>query len=378
MDRRIRVLHLIDSLELGGAQTVLLNWFSLADERFELSLAALHANDQSLFLERARRQGLSVCSLSPYRWVPWFLISLPWIILRKRFDIVHCHLYASNWLGKPLARFLGVPVVISHDHCYEEFRFKNPFLRWIDGGANACADVVLAISEQIAQRLREHEKIPAARVEVIRNGVPSGDPASNSVKSSAVRDFRVIGGAGRMVAWKGFSRLLHVTRHLLDLDERYRLILAGDGPELRNLQALARSLEIEDRIAWPGAVASLAPFFAQIDLFVLTSEREDLPMVLLEALAAGKPSAVLEHNRERRTVTEAALLLDPASAAKAWAAEIHRLFSEPVRMKQLREAGPRFVSEKFSAEKQVRRIEEIYDSLLAKKGKQRGRSTKDR
>ncbi len=362
---------MIDSLELGGAQTVLLNLFALAHPRFELSLAALHANNQSLFLGRARRQGLSVCLLSPYRWLPWFLISLPWLIWRKQFDVVHCHLYASNWLGKPLARTLGVPVIVSHDHCYEEFRFKNPFFRWIDAGANACADVVLTISEQIAQRLIEKEKIPAAKVEVIRNGVPvpAGDLAS--VPEPAARDFRVIGGAGRLVAWKGFSRLLQMMRHLLDLDARYRLILAGDGPELDNLQAQARSLKIEDQIAWPGAVASLAPFFVQIDFFVLTSDREDLPMVLLEALAAGKPTAVLGHNRERRSVRDAALVLDPSGQEKVWAGEIHRLFSEPVRMRQLREAGPRFVSEKFSAEKQVRRIEEIYDSLLEKKSKRR-------
>ncbi len=102
MERRIRVLHLIDNLGLGGAQTVLFNCLTYADPKYEIILASLHGNRKALFWERAHASGFPVVALSPYRWLPVYLVTLPLLLWRNRFDVVQCHLLASNWLGKPL------------------------------------------------------------------------------------------------------------------------------------------------------------------------------------------------------------------------------------------------------------------------------------
>ena len=100
--RRIRVLHLIDSLELGGAQTALLAWLTSHDRsRFEVHLASMHGTRKSLFYKRAEQLGIPVIFLSPRRLVPIYLFRLPLLMLRRRYDVAHCHLFASNWLGKP-------------------------------------------------------------------------------------------------------------------------------------------------------------------------------------------------------------------------------------------------------------------------------------
>src|SRR5580692_5330080 len=99
---RIRVLHLIDSLELGGAQTALLAWLTSHDRsRFEVHLASMHGTRKSLFYNRAEKLGIPVIFLSPRRLVPIYLFRLPLLMLRRRYDVAHCHLFASNWLGKP-------------------------------------------------------------------------------------------------------------------------------------------------------------------------------------------------------------------------------------------------------------------------------------
>src|SRR5260370_20165299 len=118
MDRRTRILHLIDNLDLGGAQTVLFSCLAHADPKFEIVLASLHANRKALFWERAHALGFPVVALSPYRWLPVYLLTLPLLLWRNRFDVVQCHLLASNWLGKPLAQLFRVPLVISHDHIH--------------------------------------------------------------------------------------------------------------------------------------------------------------------------------------------------------------------------------------------------------------------
>ena len=106
--RRIRVLHLIDNLDLGGAQNVLFGMLECFDRsRFEIVLATMHAHQGSIFFGRAQALGVRVVPLSPRRWFPWYFASLPWLLIRGRFDVVHCHLYVSNWLGKPLAKLFG-------------------------------------------------------------------------------------------------------------------------------------------------------------------------------------------------------------------------------------------------------------------------------
>src|ERR1700735_4367771 len=117
-DRRIRVLHLIDNLDLGGAQNVLFGMLECFDRsQFEIVLATMHAHRGSIFFGRAQALGVRVVALSPRRWLPWYLASLPWLLIGGRFEVVHCHLYVSNWLGKPLAKLFRAPVVVSHDHC---------------------------------------------------------------------------------------------------------------------------------------------------------------------------------------------------------------------------------------------------------------------
>src|SRR6201995_192227 len=121
--RRIRVLHLIDSLDLGGAQTAILAWLQVHDrDRFEVCLASMHCSPKSLVYARARELRIPVILLSPRRWLPIYLFRLPLELVIGRYDIVHCHLFASNWLGKPLARLFGVPLVIGQEHWQLSFR----------------------------------------------------------------------------------------------------------------------------------------------------------------------------------------------------------------------------------------------------------------
>ena len=367
MKRKIRVLHLIDNLDLGGAQTVLFGCLENYDrDRFELSLAALHANARTVFLNRARKLGVPVIALSPWRWFPWYLISLPWLLWRGRFDVVQCHLYASNWLGKPLAKLLGVPVVVSHDHCYEAFRFQNFSARTVDRLANLCADAIFVISDSIRERLIQKEKVSAKKFYLIKNGVIT-PPRSNR----SVRMGKAIGAAGRFVPWKQFPRFLKVAKHLLEIDSDYRFILAGNGPEAERLQAISRELGVDDRVSWPGATDSLAPFFGNIDLFVLTSDLEDLPMVLLEAFSFRVPAAVIRINGEREKLNDVALLLNADESEGQWARAIHAFLSNQAETERVRSAAAKFVEEQYSALKQIREMERIYETLVSKKcGKQ--------
>jgi glycosyltransferase involved in cell wall biosynthesis len=367
MARRIRILHLIDNLDLGGAQTVLCSCLTQANPKYEIVLASLHANRRALFWERAQALGLRVVALSPYRWLPVYLLTLPWLLGRTRFDVVQCHLFASNWLGKPLAKLFGVPVVISHDHSYDDFRFDWPMVLALDRWANRFADRIFVISESLLERLQRAEQIPQSKLVFIRNGVAAPSRRARRIANER----KLIGAAGRLVSWKNFDRFLRIAQQLLSIDPQFRFVIAGDGPELGSLKALARRLAISNHVIWKGAVASLDRFFEEIDLLVLSSDWEDIPIVVLEAFSYRVPVALLSINAERRRLQQAALLLDPAENEQAWAKQIYALLDSPEQIERLRAEATQLVKKEFSPVEQMRKMEAVYEELLGERTESR-------
>jgi glycosyltransferase involved in cell wall biosynthesis len=363
MERKIRVLHLIDSFDLGGGQTALFQFLEWSDrDKHELVLAALHGNARSVFLPRAKALDCAVVCLSPFRWLPIYGLTLPSLIATGRFDVVHCHLFVANWTGKILAKFFRVPVIVSHDQSYDRFRFDWAPVRWWDGLSNRCADAIFVISTFIRDNIVQREKIPAEKVYLLKNAV------ARQTKTGRRPTPKLIGAAGRLVGWKNFSRFLKLAAHLSKLNLDYRFIIAGDGPLASELKAEAEQLGLAERVVWPGALPNLDSFFAEIDLFVLTSDWEDLPMVVLEAFSCRVPTAMVSNNSERSRLTKEALLLAPEADEKEWAEAIDSLLNSGTRVEEMCSAAERLIEEEFSPQRQMRRMEAVYEEVLRRKG----------
>jgi glycosyltransferase involved in cell wall biosynthesis len=362
--RKIRVLHLIDSLDLGGAQTLLLECLPRFNrDVYDLTLATFHANQRTLFLERARQTGIRVVALSPSRTLPLYAVTLPVLLLTGRFDVVHCHLYASNWLGKPAARLLGVPVVIGHDHCFDSFRFRSPW-RQLDRWSAGFADLTLVISSSLTRQLVDREGLDPARLILLHNGFAAPAPAPLPWLRTAASGLRWVGAAGRLVGWKRFDRFLALAKALSALDDRYRFVLVGDGPARGELQAIADRLGLGKRVVWPGAVPTLEGLFAHVEAFVLTSNLEGVPMVLLEAFAHRVPTATLAVNQEREQLAQETLLLSPAAPVEQWAQDLHGLLEDAWRRERMVDAAHRSLTDRFSLDRQVAAMDAHYRRLL--------------
>lgn len=358
---RIRVLHLIDSLELGGAQTALLAWLTSHDRsRFQVHLATMHGTRKSLYYKRAKQLGIPVFFLSPRRLVPIYLFRLPLLLLRGRYEVAHCHLFASNWLGKPLARLLGVPVVISHDQCNDSFRANSTLVTLIDRLSNRCADQIFAVSASVKDYLIEFEKVPSARIRIIPNGLP------DRMQSRRTRCFaKVIGGAGRLVLQKNFGRFLRIARVLTEIDDSYRFVIAGSGP--LEVELKREAVELEVNIEWFGVEPTLDRFFGEIDLYLLTSDFEGLPMTLLEALQHGVPAAAMAVDGIREEFSDEILLLNPASNDRELGQFIHSALQNQTELATQIQRGKEIVSRRFSARHQIREMEQVYMDLLREK-----------
>jgi glycosyltransferase involved in cell wall biosynthesis len=296
LQARPRVLHVIDSLDLGGAQTVLLNLakaWPRAD--FPLEVAAMHG--EGVFAQAFRNAGIPVHSLSPHKFCPLYIWRLLRLLGKKEFTVLHCHLFGSNWIAKPLGAFCRVPLIVSHDHCNDQLRHTKKAALLIDRITNYFSDLVIGVSKSTCAFLAKYEQIGPHRLHLIHNGVDTDEFKPPTVEARAAARQRLgireteflVGGVGRLVPQKNFARWLRVLDRVRKSYPQVRGLIAGTGPREMELRTLASELGLDDVVHFAGFVTDRAGLYAALDALLITSDYEGLPMNVLEAMASGIP-----------------------------------------------------------------------------------------
>jgi len=179
---------------------------------------------------------------------------------------------------------------------------KSPISRWLRLAPMKkiypLADAVVAVSEGVRQDILKITGIAESRVHVIRNPVITAEMMiqSDSIPEHAwlslarsAEDVPLIMAAGRLSYQKGFDILIRAFAELVK-QRPARLIVLGEGAERERLSGLAKQLDVDSLVDFPGFQADIYSWLAQAQLFVLSSRWEGSPNVLTEALALGVPS----------------------------------------------------------------------------------------
>ena len=360
---RTRVLHVIDSFDLGGGQTALLNLLRACDrERYEPEVACMHG--QGVFWDDFARLGIPVHSLSPHKYAPLYIARLVKLIFKRRPQIVHCHLFGSNWIAKPLAALLGVPVRINHDQCNDALRYERPLARWVDAVTNRFSSHVCAVSASTRDFLVKHERLAPAAISLVYNGVDTTQFTPPTTRPRLERF--VVLGVGRLHAQKNFSLFLGAAAALVRAGVPVEFRLAGTGPEEASLRDLARDLRLNSHVHFLGHINDTRALYASADALLMTSRFEGTPLTALEAMAMRLPIVAprLDGLGEILRHEEDALLVEPPGATE-FAAALRRLIDDPLFATRLAEAAERKVRAKFSAQTMATQVEAIYAQCLA-------------
>ncbi|MGY1742042.1 MULTISPECIES: glycosyltransferase [unclassified Blastococcus] len=194
-------------------------------------------------------------------------------------------------------------------------------------------------------------RVPAGRVHVVPNGVDvpatAAGPAGNPVPR--------LGAFGRLTAQKGFDLLLAAVRQLVGEGVDLEVVLGGAGREEAALRAAAAGLPV----TFPGFVEDAYAFLRGVDLFCLSSRREALPLVLLEAMAAGLPCVTTAVGDVRTAVGEDAVVV-PTEDAGALAAALRDLLADPGRRAELGARARARAVRDFDADLMARRYSALF------------------
>lgn len=278
------------------------------------------------------------------------------LVRQRGIHVIHTHMSRAHFFGVLLRWFSGTPCAATAHH--RHFQVHWPL-----------NDLVIAVSEATRRFHCRWNLVPAGRIETIHNFidpaalVPVPESARHEVRAewSVPPEDRLLGIIGNVLPRKGHMYLVRALPRVLAAMPAARLAVVGNEASphyAARVKAVAEHLGVTERVVWAGHRTDIRRVLAALDLCVLASVEESLPLVLLEAMAAGLPvvatavGGIPECIRPGQT----GLLVPPADS-EALAHAIIALLADPDRCQAFGQAGAVWVRQRFSAEIQVPRIE---------------------
>ena len=288
---------------------------------------------------------------------------------RENVAIWHGHDYKSNALGLLLRPFHRMRLVTTV-HGWVRHTGRTGLYYAIDRFCLPRYERVICVSEDLVERCLE-AGVPEGRCVLIENGIDTEaypcpiDPAEAKRRLGIPADRLVVGAVGRLSPEKGFDTLIRAADRLLGEGLDFELIIAGDGGEAANLAGLIGELGRGDRIRLLGYRPDAAEVFRGMDVFALSSLREGLPNVLLEAMASGLPAIATRIAGIPRLVvdSENGLIVPPGSAG-ALADGLKLLLVDPALRARFGRQGRLTVEQRYGFAARIGKIRALYDELL--------------
>lgn len=367
------VLQLIDSLNIGGAEILLRDLsVGLAQRGFRVSVGYSTPGPLARDLKDL---GLTVTRLPRLMRIDPILFGRMIRLMRKnRPQIVHTHLFKSDLHGRLAARIAGVPVVVSTLHSIDRWAQKWP-LGTLYGWTSRFADRIVAISDDVKNFHITNTAVDDSKFETIENCVDVQRFTGQRTLGKRVRkEFHindsalVFGIIGRLTPPKDHKIFLQSAALILQSIPLTRFLIVGDGFLRGDLEAYAHELGIQDSVNFTGMRRDIPAVLAALDVMVISSLWEGIPVTLLEAMASALPVVATKVGSIPEVVTEETAILVPPSDPVAIAQVCIKLASNRGLRLRLGQAGLKRVIAHYSIDAMIDRTTALYAELLRQRG----------
>ena len=359
---KIKIIHIITSLNIGGAEKLLLDLVKNLDkEIYEVKITTVvgggilirefeEAGIEVKIFKKKSRLGLEVIwKISRY-------------LRKEKPQIVHTHLFGGDTWGRIAAILARVPLIISTEHNTNvdegiSKRLVKKFLSFFTAKIVAVSETVKAYSV-----LKDH--ISKKKIEVILNGVNLDKFLSISQKEFG--DPPIIGIVGRLEEQKGHKYLFEALNLLKVIP--WTLWIIGEGSRRAELERLAKNLDLRERVMFLGVRDNIPEILDKMDIFVLPSLWEGLSLALVEAAASAKPIVASKIGGIEEIVEneKTGLLIEPKNV-KSLTDGLERILLGEEDALKMGCSARAYVKDNFDIKKMVKKYEEAYNKLLVYK-----------
>ena len=368
----IHVLHLIDGLNLGDAEVLLRDLtVGLVQRGYRVSVGFSTPGPLVNILSES---GIPLTRLPRLSRVDPILFSGMFRLIRRDPpQVVHTHLFKSDFHGRLAARLAGVPVVVSTLHNADAWA-KSRLLGSLYGQTARFADKLIAVSDEVRDYHIAHSGIPSGKIDVIENGVDvkkftGKQDAGKRVRAEfgIAQDAILFGIIGRLKPQKDHVTFLNAAAEISKLSPGARFLVVGDGPLRPELESLASQLGLLPALIFAGVRDDIPGVLAALDVLVFSSRWEGLPVTLLEGMAASKPIVATAVDGINGVAEKCALLV-PAGDSLALANACQKLALDQNLRACLGNAGFERVAKNYSLDLMIEKTIGIYNQLLGDRG----------
>ena len=293
-------------------------------------------------------------------------------ILRKHYpDIIHTHGYKSTILGFFLAKLFKIHVIRTFHGWLPINNFKSKFYALTSLIVLKYFDRVIAVSDQIRQGL-EKKNIPSNKLLLLRNVPTINNGSRVEYNKNELRDeigiphhSKLIGFIGRLEPIKGCSQLISSIPYIIDCHSNFYFIIVGDGSQREVLAQKVIDLQLEGRVYFYGYHSNVTKVFRSLDLFVLPSLNEGIPLALLESMSNGVLAIATNVGGVPEVIEDRinGILVPPNNPRALSKAILHSFKNEEEKNRMIYQAQ-NTVKIKFNVEKWIKTTEDIYNELL--------------
>lgn len=269
---------------------------------------------------------------------------------------------------------------IAFHHGYTTTDLKMRVYNRLDRWSLPKADRVATVCQAFASQLSRETKIPQERIFVQHNAIrPQPKPPADAVNElrrrfGIVEGERMVLSVGRLSQEKAHGDLIEAFKLLPHLN--CKLLIVGDGTERAGLETAARASGHNDRITFSGQVNNVQPFYVAADVFVLPSQSEGSPNVLLEAMATEVPIVATAVGGVPEIVAdEESALLVPRKNPQALAAAIDRVLQDSALAQRLTTVASALVAQEHSPERYARSLISLYQEVIEQRAASSHRQT---
>lgn len=370
----MKVLHLIDSEGLYGAEKMLLTLVGgqrLAGLDAHILSSTNNAEVCKPLAQAAKKQGLPV--------IEWFMkdglnffqaLKIVGYAREKKFSVLHAHGYKFDILIGLIPLFIRkLPLVCTLHGYLSSDKFTKLWLyQQVDRRVVARAQATVFVSHAMTQR-EEFKELPIKNKHVIYNGIEfdytkSGNkpPLIEKIYPSKEADgLRIIVAVGRLSPEKGFSDLIKAFSIIYPENPNLRLLILGEGEEREGLESLIKELDLIAVVSLPGFIDDVVSIIKKSDLLVMSSYTEGMPITLLEAVVENVPVVATKVGGipELLGDYEKAIMIEPGDSLEISGA-IESVLGDDNMQKRTDVSD---IEEKFSCLKMVNGYLELYNSL---------------
>lgn len=364
------MLHIIDHLGLGGAQTQLLDFLEARDGGTRARVIALTPRVLPSLIERMEAAHVPWHVQPLGRGDPRGFARLRAQIRELRPDVLHARLDVSNTVGVAAAASLGAgrPLVV-RTFDIDPVRHYAPVARFVAARLAPRVDAEIAVSASVARSMARFFGRRMRRIEVVPPGLDLERFDRSRVdvaRRAALRSgaTRVIGTVARLAEQKNLPVLLEALRTLRAEIPGLRLVVAGDGPLRHRLERQAARLGVGGSVLFLGHQEDVASIYAAMDVFVLPSWHEGFGVVFLEAMSMGVPVVGTRVIGSVDAIQdgETGLLVAPGDPG-ALAGAILRLLTDDGLARRLAGNGRKWVRDRGSRTTMAAVVERLYREL---------------